>query len=54
MEALRIIQSYHVTEHAIFIQSNGFLTACRNTAAYCVYHRIFLILMDMRVSTDEA
>ena len=37
MEAFRIIQSYHVTEHAIFKQIKGFLTACRNTAAYCIF-----------------
>ena len=29
--------SYHETEHAIFIQSNGFLTASRNTVAYCIF-----------------
>ena len=34
-EAFRIIQSHHVIKHAIFKQSKGFLTACRNTAAYC-------------------
>ena len=37
MEAFRIIQSYHVPEHAIFKQIKGFLTACRNTAAYCIF-----------------
>ena len=36
-EASRIIQCHHVTEHAIFKQSKGFLTACRNTAAYCIF-----------------
>ena len=25
------------SEHAIFIQIKGFLTACRNTAAYCIF-----------------
>ena len=43
MEAFRIIQSYHVTEHAIFIQSKGFLTGCRNTAAYYI---IFLTVWN--------
>ena len=43
MEAFRIIQSYRVTEHAIFIQSKGFLTACRNTAAYYI---IFLTVWN--------
>ena len=36
-EALRIIQSHHVIKHAVFKQSKGFLTACRNTAAYCIF-----------------
>ena len=36
-EASRIIQCHHVTEHAIFKQSKGFLTACRNTAAKCIF-----------------
>ena len=26
-----------VTEHAILVQIKGFLTACRNTAAYCIF-----------------
>ena len=30
--------SIPTTEHAIFIQIKGFLTACRNTAAYCISH----------------
>ena len=36
-EALRIIQSHHVIKHTVFKQSKGFLTACRNTAAYCIF-----------------
>ena len=36
-EAFRIIQSHHVIKHAVFKQSKGFLTACRNTAAYCIF-----------------
>ena len=36
-EALRIIQSHHVIKHAVFKKSKGFLTACRNTAAYCIF-----------------
>ena len=36
-EASRIIQSHHLIEHAIFKQSKGFLTVCRNTAAKCIF-----------------
>ena len=36
-EAFRIILSHHVTEHAVFKQRKDFLTACRNTAAYCIF-----------------
>ena len=36
-EAFRIIQSHHVIKHAVSKQSKGFLTACRNTAAYCIF-----------------
>ena len=44
MEAFRIIQSYHVTEHAIFYTKyKGFLTACRNTVADCI---IFLTVWN--------
>ena len=37
MEAFRIIQYHHATEHAVSKQSKGFLSACRNTAAYCIF-----------------
>ena len=45
MEAFRIIQFLpcNITEHAIFIQIKGFLTACRNTAADCI---IFLTVWN--------
>ena len=36
-QAFRIIQSHHATEHAVSKQSKGFLSACRNTAAYCIF-----------------
>ena len=36
-EAFRIIQSHHVIKHAVFKQRKGFLTACRNRAAYCIF-----------------
>ena len=38
-EAFRIIQSdhMHVIKHAVSKQSKGFLTACRNTASYCIF-----------------